>query len=128
MKKNRGEKESPKGKGEPLAVDKQVQLLYKSPESMRFVFSNNMIVQFDGTSFFLTFYETTPPMVMGSEQEVREQIEALETLPAYAVAKVVIPADKMGKFVAVLNQNFKSNMDQKSGEEDASGSEGKKPK
>lgn len=101
--------EKPESAAAPHA-EKRVRLLFKLPENQRFAFANNLVVQFDGECFYVTFLETAPPIIMGPESERKLQIETLETVPAYSVAKVVVPTAKMAEFIKVLTKNYTDNV------------------
>jgi len=95
-----------KGKSIPAPFDKiAIQINYKTPESLRVGFANHLIVQHDENTFYLSFFEALPPVLVGTEEERMQQLASLGPLPAYCVAKIAIPGDRMEKFVEVLAGN-----------------------
>ena len=63
-----------------------------------------MMVQRDQHNFHLSFFEARPPVLMGSPEEVKKQLDELSEISAAQVARIIIPADRMPAFVAILEK------------------------
>ena len=69
------------------------------------IFANQMIVQADANDFYLSFFEITPPLVIGeNESEQKKQIEAMGGVEARLVARLVINAQRMETFAGAIMQ------------------------
>lgn len=91
-----------------LRGGKHLRLAFRTPESLRAIFANQLVVQHDASCFYLSFYESFPPLLIGDEKEKNDQLQAIESVPAHCVAKLAVPADRMAKFVEVMAKNVAS--------------------
>lgn len=73
------------------------------------LFANNLIVQRDENTVYLSFYQITPPMILGdSENDRRQLFDELLKVDAHPVARIAIPLERLGPFLEVLqSQAFK---------------------
>src|SRR5688572_1091693 len=67
------------------------------------VFANQMIVQADDHECYMTFFEIQPPLVVGSEEQKKEQIAAIQSVTAKGVVRIVVSADRLEKFAHALS-------------------------
>ncbi len=90
----------------PIAVQLQVQ--YEFPESMAIgAFANHMLVQTDEHDFHLSFFQITPPMIVGSSDTERMQhVKGLTNVSARCVARVVVSDGMMPKIIEALQGNL----------------------
>lgn len=89
---------------------KEVRLRYVLTPEVKPVFANQMIVQSDEHTTFLSFFQLQPPVMIGeSPEEVRKQIDALSEVPANMVAQVIIPTDRMKVFIAAMSSTIERN-------------------
>jgi hypothetical protein len=72
------------------------------------VYANQMIVQSDGQATYLSFFLAKPPVFLGEDDDVQKKFDELQSLKAHMVAQVVVPQDRMGAFMKVLNDNFEA--------------------
>ena len=86
---------------------KLLRLEYDFPEGQRGIFANNLIVQHDDSSFYLSFFQVFPPVLMGSPDEIRQKAASLENVAANCVARIVVPANQMRAFSAALADNLR---------------------
>lgn len=68
------------------------------------IYANHLVVQSDGRAMYLSFFLTQPPFLLGDSDDVKRQIEELQTLKAHMVAQVIVPQERMGAFLKVLNE------------------------
>jgi len=85
---------------------KLLKMEYSFPESQQGIFANNLIVQHDDSSFYLSFFQVFPPVIMGSPDEMRQKASSLESVTADCVARIVIPATQMEAFSNALAENL----------------------
>jgi len=72
------------------------------------VFANQMLVQSDGTSTYLSFFLLQPPVLLGSEDEVQKQVDELTELSANMVAQVIVPKEQLAKLIEAMATIVKS--------------------
>jgi hypothetical protein len=75
------------------------------PESLITRFVTNMVVQYNGPEFIISFFETMPPVILG---EITEEVarEKLSSIRAECVARVVVATERMPAFVKALQTNL----------------------
>jgi hypothetical protein len=86
----------------------QVPVVWAGVEDVPIVYANNIIVQFDTSSpggFIITVGQMTPPALIGTPEEVREQAEQVSFVPVRAVARLALTRTKMQELIAVLQGN-----------------------
>lgn len=84
----------------------KVPLQWDHPENVISRYANNLVVQHNKDSFFLSFYEARPPIISGSPEEREQKTLDLKSVKAECVARIVVPAERMEEFVRVLQDNI----------------------
>ena len=99
---------------EVKAVQKvAIPLEWQVPEDLKTHFATNMVVSSSEGEFFITFFEVVPPFILGDV----EKLTALKSVPAKAVARVAIAADRMEAFIDAMKRNLASYRKAKATEE-----------
>ena len=70
--------------------------------------ASQFTIQNDRTGCYLCFYEAIPPFIVGTADEIKSQLEELESLQAECVARIFIPAARVSDFLAVIQTVSKS--------------------
>jgi hypothetical protein len=84
-------------RGTPVRIEWQV------PPDLPTHGVTNMTVNFaDAGEFFITFFEVRPPLILDDEQAMQQ----LESVPARAVARVMVTADRVKSIIAALQHNY----------------------
>ena len=97
--------------GRPIV--KAVPIEYVFPAGMS-TFANNATVQNDGHDMYLSFFEMTPPHLIGTEEQRREQMAGIESIKATCVARVAMSTDRIpGLIRALQDQLEKANTNRK---------------
>ena len=78
------------------------------PEDIVSQYVTNMVVQHTEHEFVISFFEVTPPLVLGEPDEIKTQLEQLGTVQAECVARIVVAASRMPEFVRVLQDNLEN--------------------
>lgn len=89
---------------------KLVRVRRKFPENLETHFANHTVAQFDADYFILSFFQAWPPIIMGTEEEKKEQLGQLEEIEAKCVARIVLTLDQMEDYaesVAEILENYK---------------------
>ena len=99
----------------------QIPLNWEVPDELMTKFTNNVVVQNSGEVFILSFFETLPPVILGTEVEVANQLKNISSIKAKCVGRFIIPASIFPAMAQVMMENY--NKYEKSREE-GSGSDG----
>lgn len=69
------------------------------------LFANNMLVQRDETTVYVSFFQFNPPIIMADTDEERKRaIEAVDKIHALPVARIAFPVQKTEALIAALKQ------------------------
>lgn len=85
----------------------EVPLEWHFPDSIISRYATNLVVQNTEHEFILSFFEFNPPIVLGTPEERREQIEKLETVRGECVARIIVSPERLPNFINVLQDNLK---------------------
>lgn len=67
------------------------------------VLANNLMVQRDESTVYMTFYQISPPVILADDETSRRQeLEKLESVNALPVVKVAVPIQQFRSFVDAL--------------------------
>jgi len=91
----------------------KLKLEWRIPEGLAGRYATNMVVQRTEHEFVLSFFEVYPPMVIGSPDEIKTQLEQLETVRAECIARIIVAASRMPEFVEVLQKNLQPPLPQR---------------
>lgn len=86
---------------------KHVPITRTYPTDLQTHFVVSIVVQHQADHFILSFFEIWPPPILGeTEEEKAQQLEAVSSIEAKCVARLVVTPDKMGEFLDVMNENY----------------------
>ena len=86
-------------------------------EDVPILFANDFICQFLGDEFILTVGQVQPPVLIGSLEERKEQLDRVGYVTVKVVARLGLPEQRMGKLIEILTQNWEAYQNKKSGGE-----------
>lgn len=89
-------------KEQPSTNEVNVSLDWQIPDNIQSKYASNVYVQAGEYEITLSFFETFMPMLSGSPEETRAEIEQLGTIPAKCVARIVISPDLAPKLIQAL--------------------------
>jgi hypothetical protein len=69
---------------------------------------NHLAMQRDRETVQLTFFQLTPPFTVGTPEEQRQQLEAMGTVKAKAMARLLVPADRLQAFWELIGKQLKA--------------------
>jgi hypothetical protein len=90
--------------GKPKARSKSVELEWQLPSGLETTFANNLLVQQDRDVWYFSFCFAAPPLLFGSKEEIKAQVEKIESIPAKCVAQIVVPKECIPDFLQVINE------------------------
>jgi hypothetical protein len=97
----------------------ELPLEWHFPENLVTRYANNVVVQHGEHEFIISFFEVFPPILLGSPEETRTELDQIESVQANCVARIIIPWDRMPGFIKALQSNqdkFVSKMENRSAE------------
>ncbi len=83
------------------------------PPDIETIWANNMTIQLVEQSFVLTFFQTFPPLLIGTPEEQVRQIDNAGSVTAEGKVRLVIPMQKLEDIIRVLSathEAFKSDI------------------
>ena len=100
-------KQSPKQKGgvqEREVVKLPIE--WYCPENVIGRFANHLIVVLDKHEYHISFFELPPPIILGDEETVKQQLKDMKSAKATCVARIIVSAERMPSFVKALQDNL----------------------
>ncbi|MBL4884711.1 MAG: DUF3467 domain-containing protein [Planctomycetaceae bacterium] len=97
-------KKSPKQKS--IEISKKVRINRSFPDGQQVIFSNHFVVQHHGPDLYLMFFHTSPPLLLGSPEEIKDQVSNLESVESECVARVVVSRERMPAIIAALQETY----------------------
>ncbi len=82
----------------PIAVP----VVFIGLEDVPILFVNQFVISFQQDEFILTMGQLAPPVLLGSEEEQREQAAQLSYVPVKVVGRVGMNRLRMGELVSLL--------------------------
>lgn len=83
----------------------EVPIDWRVPDSIKSQYATNMIVQHTDHEFIVSFFETVSPILLAPL--TTEQIQAIDSVRAECVARIIIARDRMPRFIQALQTNLK---------------------
>lgn len=93
---NETEQEQHQSDGITLPIDWHV------PEGLHSQYANNVLVQSGRYEFIISFFEVQIPLLSGSPEENKAKLQAMESIRADCVSKVVISPDLVQGLIDAL--------------------------
>jgi len=98
-----------------LGKGKQLRLVFDVPESITSRYATNIVVQHTEHEFIVSFFELEPPVILGSPEEVTEQLDRLTEVHTKCIARIVIAPERMQEFVNAMQENLHKYLARKGG-------------
>jgi hypothetical protein len=76
------------------------------PDDLVSQYATNIVVQQTPHEFIISFFESYPPIVLGSPEEQREKLKSIPSVRATCVARVVVAAERMPEIVKLLRETL----------------------
>jgi hypothetical protein len=76
-------------------------IIHRFPEGLQLTFSDNIAVQHTPSEFTITFAQVKQPLVTTSAD-----YDAMKTITAEVVARIVLTPSKMAEFIQTLQENW----------------------
>lgn len=79
---------------------------WQIPNDLHSQLATHLVVQSGPDGFIISFFEVRSPILLGSPEKIRAEVEKIKSVPAICVARVVVPIGHMPDFLKVLNENW----------------------
>jgi hypothetical protein len=76
------------------------------PDDMVSQYATNMLVQTNPHEFIISFFQLYPPPLLGSPEEQKAKLEAMTSVRATCISRVIVAAERMPEFVKVLQETL----------------------
>lgn len=76
------------------------------PEDLKCQYASNMVVQHTDHEFTISFFNITPPLILGEYEQVKQELGKMENVQADCVGRIIVAASRMPKFVEALQDNL----------------------
>jgi hypothetical protein len=83
-----------------------IPIVFVGGDEMPVLYTNQFVIQLDGQSLILTAGQLTPPILIGSNDEQREQAKQLSYVPVRVVARLAITRDQAAVLSKLLDQQI----------------------
>jgi flagellar motor switch/type III secretory pathway protein FliN len=83
---------------EPLKIP----IVLVGGEDVPILYANQFVIQVQQEEFFLTVAQLTPPILLGTEEEQREQARQIEHIPVKVVARLAFTRTRLEELVQLL--------------------------
>jgi hypothetical protein len=94
------EQEQQQSDGITLPIDWHI------PEGLHSQYANNVLVQAGRYEFLISFFEIQLPLLPGSPEENKTKLQAMESIRADCVSKIVISPDLVQGFIDALQSEL----------------------
>ena len=71
------------------------------PENIKSHYATNMVVQYTGEEFVISFFEVKPPIILGSPDEIKSLREKIESVKAECLSRIIVSPKRMKTFIKV---------------------------
>jgi len=78
------------------------------PDDLPSQLATNLVVQHTGHEFILSFFQVSPPFILGGMEEIKQQLADIESVRAECVARIVVAGTRMPGFVRALQSNLET--------------------
>lgn len=81
-----------------------VRVDYQLPADQPLSFANNLLVQRDQNTVYMSFFVVRPPMTVPdlSLEEMKDRLSNIESVPGRCVAQVAVPIERMPEFLGAI--------------------------
>jgi len=79
-----------------------VPIQWHVPEDLTCQYATTLVVQQTEHEFMLSFFRTAPPLIVGTPEEQKAQLEQIGHVRADCVARIIVAAGRMPEFVQLL--------------------------
>jgi len=84
----------------------EIPIVISGAEDVSIHFANQFVIQHQQNEFILTVGQMSPPILLGSEEERREQAKQISFVPVKVIARIAMTRERLVELISVLQQNL----------------------
>ncbi len=92
-------------------VELSLPLEWIVPPNIVSQYATNLVVQYTGNEFIISFFEVHPPILLGTQEEVEAKLEKIDSVKAECIARIIVSADRMPVFLRALTNNVQKHLE-----------------
>lgn len=81
-------------------------LEWEIPDQLTPRYATNVVVQHGEHEFLLSFFDIQKPILVGSQEDIKNQLSRIDKVIAKCVGQIYIAADEFPKIISVLQQQY----------------------
>ena len=93
---------------DPTEEGKAISVVWEVPSDFPTHYATHLVVQHTEDDFTVTFWDLRPPVLIGTPEEKRQQVEAIKGVRATTVARIILSPRRMREFAQVMQDNLKT--------------------
>ncbi len=82
---------------------RKIPIVYLGAEDVPILYANNFVIQSHQGDFILTVGQLSPPILLGSEEDRRQQVEQVSYVPVKVVARLSFTRARIEELISVLS-------------------------
>ncbi|MHB8626013.1 MAG: DUF3467 domain-containing protein [Aggregatilineales bacterium] len=83
-------------------INLSVPIEWHTSETVSAKYATNIVVQRAEHEVIISFFEIYPPIILGSREEMAEQIQEITSVRAECVARIVLSPARLSEFINLL--------------------------
>ena len=84
----------------------QVPIEWHVSENVDSKYATNLVIQHSEHEFIINFFEIRLPLILGNQDQVREQWQNIKSVRAECVARIIVAPDRMQEFINVMQADL----------------------
>ena len=82
-----------------------MRLKFEWPGDVMSRYATNFVSQHTRDEFVLSFYEVLQPILVGTPESNKQQLEEMGSVPAHCVARIILSPSGMTQLIDILQRN-----------------------
>lgn len=88
----------------------QFPMEWQIPEDVESKYATHLNIQSTDQEFVINFFEAHPPIITGTEEQKKTQLEELSSVEATCVARIIVTPQRMRDFLDTMEESFEKFM------------------
>ena len=84
----------------------QVPIEWHVSENVDSKYATHLVIQHSEHEFIVNFFEMRLPLILGNQDQVREQWQNIKSVRAECVARIIVAPDRMQEFINVMQADL----------------------
>jgi len=88
--------------------DIQIPIAFIGADEVPIHYANQFVIQHQANEFILTIGQITPPILLGTGDELRSQAESLSYVPVHVVSRIAMTRQRLVELMDALKTNLEA--------------------